>query len=202
MDGLAMSATAGRLRIIGRSAKPGGIMSDAVNVGLLALRVGLGLVFLAHGIKHARGRAKTTAWFAGIGFHSPGMQWLASTATELGVGLLLLAGLGTGVAAAGVIGIMTVAFWTVHRKAGFFITAFMKRGVDVEGWEYVATLWLIAAVLAITGAGEIAVDWQITIDGVHLGELLDGRVGGVLVLGAIAVSAFQVLAFWRPEDVS
>lgn len=171
---------------------------ETINGALFILRVGLGLIFLAHGVKHARGREKTSAWFASIGFRSPQLQWLASTATEIAVGVLLIAGLLTGFAAAGVIGIMTVAFWTVHRKAGFFITAFMKEGVDVEGYEYVLALALAALVLAIGGPGEWSIDWAIEIDGVTLAELLDGRIGALLGTGGVLASAAQVAAFWRP----
>lgn len=172
---------------------------DTINAGLLILRIGLGIVFLAHGVKHAMGREKTTAWFASIGFKSPGFQWMASTATELGVGVLLIAGLLTGFAAAGVVGIMAVAFWTVHREAGYFITAFMKEGIDVEGYEYVLTLALAALALSFAGPGDWAIDAAIEFDGVTLAEYLDGRVGALLALGGAATSALQVAAFWRPK---
>ena len=43
---------------------------DAFNLAMLILRVGLGVVFLAHGIKHARGREKTTNWFAWLGLQT------------------------------------------------------------------------------------------------------------------------------------
>ena len=171
---------------------------DTVNTALLLLRIGLGVVFLAHGVKHARGRAKTAEWFASIGFKSPQLQWFASTATEIAVGVLLVLGLLTGFASAGVIGIMAVAFWTVHRRAGFFITAFMKEGIDVEGYEYVAILALAALVLAVGGPGEWSLDWAITIDGVTLAELLDGRVGLLLAGGGVGASAAQLATFWRP----
>ena len=174
-------------------------MSDPVSVGLLALRLGLGVVFLAHGIKHALGREKTTAWFGSIGFRAPGCQWFASTATEIGVGVLMIAGLLTGLGAAGVIGIMFVAFWTVHRAAGFFITAFMKEGIDVEGYEYVAFLSTAALAVAIAGPGEYALDSVIEIGDDTVASLLDGWIGlGLAALGVV-VAAIQVLVFWRPE---
>ncbi len=173
-------------------------MPNAVSAALLILRIGLGGVFLAHGVKHALGREKTSRWFGSIGFRAPQLQWLASTATEIGVGVLLIAGLGTGLAAAGVIGIMFVAFWTVHRPAGFFITAFMKPGVDVEGYEYVAMLAVTALALAVAGPGEASLDWMIEISGVKLAEYLDGRAGGLLALGGLAAGAAQLAAFWRP----
>ncbi|MDJ0952412.1 MAG: DoxX family protein [Acidimicrobiia bacterium] len=174
-------------------------MPDTINAALLVLRVGLGVVFLAHGVKHARGRTKTANWFGSIGFTSPDLQWLLSTATEIGVGVLLILGLLTGPAAAGVIGIMTVAYWTVHRSAGFFITAFMKDDVEVEGYEYVATLCVIALALALAGPGEFSLDHAIDLSGVTLAEYFDGRAGLVLALAGVALAALQLLLFWRPE---
>ena len=173
-------------------------MPDTINAALLIVRIGVGIVFLIHGIKHARGRTRTARWFASIGFTRPDLQWLVSTATEIGVGLLLIAGLLTGLAAAGVVGIMAVAFWTVHRPAGFFITAFMKKGVDVEGYEYVAVLGMLGVALAIAGPGEFALDHVIELSGVTLGEYLDGRAGAALVLAGLGLAALQLAVFWRP----
>lgn len=177
---------------------PEASMSDPVSFGLLVLRLGLGGVFLAHGIKHAMGRDKTTGWFRWLGFKAPGFQWFASTATEIGVGVLLVIGLGTSLAAAGVIGVMTVAFWTVHKSAGFYITAFMKDGVDVEGYEYVAFLSVAALAIAIAGPGDFSVDATITIGNDSLATVLDGWVGAALALGGVVVAALQVVTFWRP----
>ena len=127
---------------------------DAFNLAMLGLRIGIGIVFLAHGLKHLRSREKTIGWFESIGFKQAPLQWLVMTVTEIGAGILLIIGLLNSLAAAAVVGTMAVAFWTVHRRAGFFITAFMKEGVDVEGWEYVFTLAFTAAALAIAGPGE------------------------------------------------
>lgn len=177
-------------------------MSDPVSVGLLILRVALAVVFLAHGVKHALGRERTTRWFASLGFRAPGFQWFASTTTELAAGLLLVLGLGTSLAAAGVVGVMFVAFWTVHRSAGFFITAFMKEGTNVEGYEYVAFLAFASLAIAIAGPGAYSVDEHISFDTVTATALLDGWVGMVIVglgvLGGIALLA----TFWRPSDVA
>jgi len=162
---------------------------DSFDAAMLVLRIGLGLVFIAHGIKHARGRLKTTNWFASMGFLAPGMQWAVSTATELAVGLLLLAGLLTSLAAAGVIGIMFVAFWTVHRPAGFWVTARPD-----EGWEYVFTLSVAAVALAIAGPGEASLDHALDIS-----ANLDGWVGAALVVGGLVTAALQLATFFRPE---
>lgn len=175
-------------------------MEDPVGVGLLVLRVGVGAVFLAHGVKHALGRERTTRWFASLGFRAPGFQWFASTATEIGAGVLLIAGLMTGAAASGVIGIMFVAFWTVHRAAGFFITAFMREGVDVEGYEYVLTLSIAALALAVAGPGAYALDAAIEVSGVPVADLLDGWVGVGLAAAGVIFGLGLLVTFWRPGD--
>lgn len=160
--------------------------------GLLVLRVAIGLVLLAHGIKHARGRDKTTAWFAGIGFRQPGLQWFAVTATEIGVGVLLVAGALTSLAAAGTIAMMTVAFMSVHRYAGFWITARPD-----EGWEYVVTIAAAALALAIAGPGSVSVDGQL-----DLADPLDGWVGlGIAALGVLAAFV-QLAIFYRPGETA
>ncbi len=175
-------------------------MSDPINVALLLLRVILGVVFLAHGIKHAMGREKTTAWFAGLGFKMPGMQWMTITAFEIGAGLFAILGLLTGFVGLVFIAMMFVAYWVNHRKAGFWITAFMKEGTDVEGYEYVLTLAVASAAMAIAGPGEYSLDWLIEIDGVELANLLDGWVGAVLAVGGVGAGIGQLITFWRPND--
>jgi putative oxidoreductase len=176
-------------------------MTDAVSAGLLIIRIVLGVVFLAHGVKHLMGREKTTRWFATLGFRAPGFQWFASTMTEIGAGALMIIGLATGPAAAGIVGIMFVAFWTVHRAAGFFITAFMRDGVDVEGYEYVAMLAWTAVAIAVAGPGEFSLDAQIVIDDTTIAALADGWVGAGLALLGVAGGLALLAAFWRPGDV-
>lgn len=166
---------------------------ESFDAAMAVLRIGVGGVFLAHGIKHLGSREKTTAWFASIGFRSPGLQWLAMTATEIGAGLLLVAGLLTGPAAAAVAASMFVAFVTVHRPAGFWITAFMKEGVEVEGYEYVATLMVAATAIAIGGPGSFSVD-----DALGIAADLDGWIGFALIAGGIVLAIGQLATFWRP----
>lgn len=168
---------------------------EAIDWALLLLRLGVGGVFLAHGIKHLGSRHKTTNWFRTLGYRNPEFQWLAMTATEIGAGLLLVVGLITGPAAAGVIGTMLVAFITVHRPAGFFITGFMKEGIDVEGYEYVLTLAVMAAAIAVAGPGEISVDAAI-----GLADTLDGGIGALLAAGGVLFGIGQVATFWRPNS--
>lgn len=163
---------------------------EAIDFGSLILRLALGSVFIAHGIKHARGREKTTRWFESIGFRSPGLQWFASTATEIGVGVLMILGLLTSLAAAGVVGIMFVAFWSVHRPVGFWVTARPD-----EGWEYVYTLSMAAIALAAFGPGAWSFDAALGI-----AENLDGWPGALIAVLGIPVSVAQLATFFRPQD--
>ena len=127
----------------------------SIDLALLVLRVAAGAVFLAHGINHIFGGGKikgTAGWFESLGM-KPGYlhAWTASL-TEIGAGGLLVLGLLTPVAAAGVIGVMLVAWITNHARNGFFI---FRKG---EGYEYVMTLTVVGLVIAILGPGNWSVD--------------------------------------------
>ena len=159
----------------------------AFDTALLILRLWLGFVVLAHGYNHARSIDGTTSWFASKGFRQPKLNARASAAGELAIGLGLLAGLLTPFAAAGLIATMVVAFWSIHRFAGFFV---FKR--PDEGYEYVATLAVAALVLAILGPGEASLDAAFSIDG-----NFDGWTGLIIGLAGIAAGAGQLAAFWR-----
>src|SRR5919201_7092608 len=133
-------------------------VNSAFNVSMLVLRVALGIVFLAHGINHVFRGGKipgTARWFESLGM-KPGVlhAWLASL-TEIGSGALLLVGLLTPLAAAGVVGTMVVAWITNHLKNGFFI---FRPG---EGYEYVMTLTLLGLGVAGLGAGEWSLDHRL-----------------------------------------
>ncbi len=164
---------------------------EAYDVASLLLRLVLGGVMLAHGIKHARGKEKTSRWFGSIGFKSSTLQWFASTATEIGVGALLIVGFLTTAALAGVIGILTVAFVSVHRSVGFWVTARPD-----EGWEYVMVLAAAASAVAIGGPGQVSID-----DALGIATTLDGWVGiGGVAVGVVA-AVVQMAVFFRPSDV-
>lgn len=164
---------------------------EPYDIAALILRLILGGIMLAHGVKHARGRTKTSNWFGSIGFKSPDLQWFASTATEIGVGVLLIVGFATTLAAAGVIGVMTVAFVSVHRAAGFWVTARPE-----EGWEYILSLSGIATALAIAGPGAISVD-----SAIDLSPLLDGWIGGGAIVFGLLAAGLQLATFFRPAEV-
>jgi putative oxidoreductase len=163
----------------------------AVDLGLLVLRLTLGGVLLAHGVNHINGGGKipgTARWFGSMGMRPPIVHaWLASV-VEVVAGALLLVGLLTPFAAAGGIGIMTVAFIINHRKNGFFI---FRPG---EGYEYVLTLALLGLAIAILGAGGWSLDHAIGID-----DDLDAGVGlAIALIAGVGGGLLTVGLGWRP----
>jgi putative oxidoreductase len=167
----------------------------SVDLALLVLRVAAGGVFLAHGLNHIFGGGKikgTGGWFESLGM-KPGWlhAWTASV-TEIGAGGLLFLGLLTPVAAAGIIGVMLVAWITNHAKNGFFI---FRPG---EGYEYVMTLTVVGVVIAILGPGNWSIDHA-----AGLQQHLTGWNG--LAIGAgggVGGTALLLGGFWRPERKS
>src|SRR5580700_8753449 len=151
-------------------------MNDAYDVGLLILRLVLGLTLAAHGFNKFFGGGRipgTAAWFESIGMKYGTFQAVVAATTEISAGLGLAAGLLTPIPAAGFVALMLVAAWTVHRHNGFFIVK--------EGWEYNLILAVTAVTIATTGPGRLSLDYQIF--GEH--HVLDGWHGLLisLVLG-------------------
>lgn len=164
-----------------------------VDVALLILRLWAGLVFILHGVNHARTLEGTANWFASKGFRSPKFNAVLSAGNEIAVGIGLIVGLLTSVAAAGLAATMFGAFWAVHRFAGFF--NFHRPD---EGYEYVTTLALVALALAIAGPGSVSIDSALGIS-----DNLDGWVGAAIIGGGFLLAAGQLATFWRkPEEES
>jgi putative oxidoreductase len=165
-------------------------VNDHLNLALMVLRVGVGVMIFAHGYNHVfrGGRiAGTGRWFASLGMR-PGVvhAWLASL-TELGAGALLIAGLLTPLAAGAVAGTLTVAWVTNHVRNGFFI---FRPG---EGWEYVSLIVAVSLALGTMGPGEWSLDDAV-------GFELNGSASlGAALLG-VALAAALLVAFWRPPE--
>ena len=103
------------------------------------------------------------------------------------LGALLILGLVTPLAAAGLIGVMTVAFVVEHRTKGFFI---YNPG---QGWEYVAIITASALALGIMGGGKYSLDRAFDIE-------MTGKWAGLLVclIAGFGGAAIQLAASWRP----
>src|SRR5215470_7647758 len=131
-------------------------MNNAYDVGLLILRVVLGLTLAAHGYNKFFGGGRipgTAGWFESIGM-KPGMFHARVAATaEMAAGIGLAIGLLTPIPAAGFVALMFVAAWTVHRDNGFFIVK--------QGWEYNLILAVTAVAVATIGAGRFSIDYAL-----------------------------------------
>ena len=102
------------------------------NVGLLILRAVFGLFLAYHGYNKffgPGGLSGTAGWFDSIGMRWPQWQARLAATTEIGSGVLMALGFLTPLAAAGMIGVMTVAIVVAHWKVGFFI--FKESGLGV-----------------------------------------------------------------------
>ena len=165
----------------------------AYDVGLLILRLVLGLTMAAHGYNKffGGGRIKGTAgWFESIGMKPGVFHARVAATTELSAGLGLAVGLLTPVTAAGFVALMLVAAWTVHRHNGFFIVK--------EGWEYNLVLAAAAVAVAALGAGKLSLDYAL-LRTTSVYALQHGWPGFLIavVLG-LAGGIGQLAIFYRP----
>jgi putative oxidoreductase len=159
--------------------EPGGLAQ-------LLLRGAIGGTMIAHGLRHARTLDGTAGWFASIGFRQPRLQAKLSAAVEAGAGAALAGGVATPLAASAVVGTMAVAYRTVHRPNGYFITA--------EGWEYVGFISAAAITLAAMGPGRFSADHFLGLDNTGKPWQRAALAAGLGIGGAAA----QLAAFWRP----
>lgn len=164
--------------------------ADSVAIGVLILRVVIGLTVAAHGWNKFFGGGKipgTARWFSSMGMRPNGkVHAVLAASTELGGGILFALGLLTPLAAAGIVGLMVVAGWTTHRENGFFIVK--------SGWEYNLVLAAVAVGVATIGPGRYSVDHVL-----ELSQSFDPNVGlGVSLFLGIAAGVGLLLACYRP----
>ena len=164
-------------------------MADEFNFALLVLRVSFGLMMVAHGYNHffRGGRiAGTGRWFDSLGMKPGRTHAILASVTEVGAGLMFAAGLLTPLAAAGFVGLMTVAIVTVHRLNGFFIIK--------EGWEYTGLIAVTAVCVSLLGPGEWSLDHAFDI-----ADDLDGWTGfWISLAGGVGAAAALLAVFYRP----
>jgi len=127
-----------------------------MDVGILLLRMTVGLALAAHGSQIAfgwfggYGPDATGQFMEGLGFRPGRRHALAAGFVELVGGLLLALGFLTPLAAALVASVMVVAAVTVHWKNGFFISS--------GGYEFNLVLGVAALSIAFTGPGALSLD--------------------------------------------
>jgi putative oxidoreductase len=129
----------------------------------LLVRLGLGIVFFAHGAQ------KVLGWFGGHGLRGtidyfkqglsipPEATVIAALIEFLG-GLCLIVGFLARPAALGIIVVMLVAVAKVHRGQGFFLNWSVTPGKG-HGYEFNLALIAMALSIFIGGAGALSVDY-------------------------------------------
>ncbi len=151
----------------------------ATDLGLLLLRVGVGLPFALHGFQKlfgwfgGGGFRGTSGWFASLGFGDGRTATLMAGTGEIVGGLGLALGLLTPLPAAAMVGTMTTAAFVNNAASGFWSVA--------KGWELNGYLIVVAAAVAIAGPGVLSLDAALDLPG-RLGVPLDGASGAFAVL--------------------
>jgi putative oxidoreductase len=152
-----------------------------MDIGILLLRVVIGLLFAGHGAQKlfgwfgGRGLAGHSAVMEKLGIHPAGIFALISALGEFFGGLGVAFGLLTPLAAAALIGAMLVAIIKVHLPNGFWNN---NRGI-----EFPFTLGIVAFVIGLTGPGIYSLDYAL---GIHLPEPLTYLAALIAALIAVA----------------
>ena len=136
------------------------LLTTSNTAAFLPIRIGVGLVMIAHGAQ------KLFGWFGGYGLQGTGQFFAENLGLKPGVlmaamaggtefigGLLLIVGLLTRVAGISLAGTMAVGILTAHAGAFF---------ASNNGMEYPLTLLLASLSLAIGGGGAFSVDRKLT----------------------------------------
>jgi putative oxidoreductase len=155
-----------------------------MDIGLLLLRLTVGLTLAAHGAQ------KLFGWFGGpgldvigqffepLGFYPGRRHALLAGLVETGGGLFLALGFLTPIAAALVFSVMLVAAGSAHAKKGFFVTN--------GGYEYTLVLGVAGLTVAFTGPGALSLDalFGFSVSGGFWGaaSFAVGLVGGAIKL--------------------
>jgi putative oxidoreductase len=127
-----------------------------MDIGLLIIRLVIGLLFLGHGAQ------KLFGWFGGYGLKGTG-GWMDSLGIKPGIPMALLAGL------AELIGGVLFALGLLTPLAAFMIAATMAMAIvkvhgpnglwsTQNGYEYNLTLLVVAIGIALIGPGQYALD--------------------------------------------
>lgn len=132
------------------------LLSTNAGWGALALRIPVGIIFVAHGAQKlfgwfgGYGLAGTGQWMDSIGL-SPGiaMAFLAGAAEFFG-GLALIVGLLVRPAAAVLAFAMLIAIFSVHIGNGLFMSN--------NGYEFGLALLAVSVSLLFSGAGRASID--------------------------------------------
>ena len=157
-----------------------------MDIGLLVLRLAVGLTMAAHGGQKlfgwfgGYGIAGTGGFLESLGFRPGKVHATLAGVSEFGGGLLIGLGLLTPLGAVLVISVMVTAIGSVHLPKGFWVTD--------GGFEYNLMIAASSAALAFTGPGGYSLD---AVEGLPTAGWLPGLIAVLvgLVLGGAALAA-------------
>jgi len=152
---------------------------DGVNIGLLVLRLVVGLLWCGHGAQKllgwfgAKQRGTLEEEFSHFGYHPPLLFGRLAGTTELTGGLLLASGLLTPIGAGLLACVAVQATAAVKWQNGCWI--------QDDGYEYLAVLAAVGVAFAFVGAGELSLDHA-------LGTGFAGVTAGIVVAVVAALT--------------
>ncbi|PRY17576.1 DoxX family protein [Kineococcus rhizosphaerae] len=153
------------------------------DLGLLALRLGIGGTLIAHGAQKLFGAfggggiEGTAGAMHAMGFRPGKRNAVLAGASEAGGGALLALGLATPVGGAAAAAAMAAATF-VHKPNGFFATS--------GGFEYPGVLGLASVALAVGGPGRLSLDEA-------TGHVFNKRWTTALALAAAGFGAYTTI---------
>jgi putative oxidoreductase len=133
-----------------------GVLSTSKGLDTVALRVGAGTIFAAHGAQKlfgwygGYGLEATAGWMASIGLEPGMLMAVLAGGAEFFGGLLLIVGLLVRPVALLLAATMVVAIVSVHLQNGLFLAN--------NGYEFGLALLVITVGLALRGAGSLSAD--------------------------------------------
>ena len=163
------------------------IDAATASLGLLFVRVILGLLMAAHGSQKllgwfgGHGLAGTAGFFDSMGFRPGRFFATLASATEVGSGLLLALGFLGPIGPALMISVMIVAAVSMHLRNGLFAA---NNGIEVP-----LLYGVVAAGLLLTGPGQYSLDAALGLDilatpMIAWAALAIGVLGGIMNLFA------------------
>jgi putative oxidoreductase len=132
------------------------VVTTDTGFGQLALRIPVGIVFIAHGAQKlfgafgGYGLEGTGQWMASIGLNPGFLMALLAGSAEFFGGIALMLGLLVRPAAVVLAFTMLVAIFAVHIGNGLFMSN--------DGYEFGLVLLAASVSLAISGAGRASID--------------------------------------------
>ena len=148
---------------------------DSINgLGLLALRLWVGLEFVLAGFTKLSGGLEAPEWFAALDFPAivawlpVQANWVAAGVGEMVLGTALMLGLFSRLAALGLLFITYVAVYTVHFDLGWAGWNQIETEAG-QGFKVPLMLAIMLVTLVTQGGGQYAVDaWRSWAQRFHL----------------------------------